>query len=200
MDSDKENGDNTRPNAVVTQTTEESFKSIACYSCRKRKIKCSRLYPTCHNCAQNQQTCAYPVRVTKPGPKIGSIQMNRKRNEEHQPPEQAKKQKTAIPLVASSSVSQQCLLPSPPTQPFSTSLPVQQPLSPSASTPSTTASQLSRDITSLSFILHPSLEPRDQESYNQLNHEPDITTAADDSIISSACSALGVSATEMNQL
>jgi hypothetical protein len=184
---------------MINETTGEAFTSIACYMCRKRKIKCNRLYPTCQNCTQNQQTCTYPRRVTKPGPKIGSIQSNRKRNEELPLPEQAKKPKISGPTVVSSTTLQQSLLPPPPAQAYAPSLPMQQARSPSASTPSTTASHLSRDITSLSFILHPSLEPRDLEPYNELNQSPDIATD-DDSIISSACSALGVGATEMNQL
>lgn len=186
-----------RPMAMIDEATGEMFTSIACYVCRKRKVKCNRLYPTCSNCSQTQQTCTYPRRVTRPGPKIGTVQSNRKRNGDLDAPAQSKKVKPTARMTTSGTTLQQSI-PLPLLAPAHAASISQQPLSPSASTSSTTASHLSRDITSLSFILHPSLEPREVEPLNELDKDPDTTD--DNSIISSACFALGVGVTEMHQL
>ncbi|RAQ58999.1 hypothetical protein COH20_007110 [Aspergillus flavus] len=56
-----------------------SLSDLACQSCRKRKVKCDRTLPRCMVCEQTRQTCNYPLRSMKPGPKIGSSQKKRKR-------------------------------------------------------------------------------------------------------------------------
>ncbi|KAI0076351.1 hypothetical protein K474DRAFT_1574014, partial [Panus rudis PR-1116 ss-1] len=33
--------------------------SIACYSCRKRKMKCNGMRPVCSNCEKRQLVCDY---------------------------------------------------------------------------------------------------------------------------------------------
>ncbi|KAH7129698.1 fungal-specific transcription factor domain-containing protein [Dactylonectria estremocensis] len=62
---------------------ERGSSTIACHSCRRRKVKCDRQLPRCHVCIQTDQTCKYPLRSLKPGPKIGSIQRSRKRTQAH---------------------------------------------------------------------------------------------------------------------
>lgn len=197
MALDHEQAADLRPPTMVDETTGDAVTMIACYMCRKRKIKCNRIYPECSNCTQTQQTCTYPTRVTRPGPKIGSTQNSRKRTSEVlQDAEPAKRATvvsvTAAPSSVSSNVQQ---LPQPSVCPNI----VQQPLSPSASTHSTTASHPSRDITSLSFILHPSLEPREHDPQSDAVVDMD-STRDNDSVITSACCVLGVGVTEMNQL
>ena len=56
-----------------------SRSSIACQICRKRKIKCGRELPQCTLCKQSLQNCVYPEKALRPGPKIGSTQIPRKR-------------------------------------------------------------------------------------------------------------------------
>ncbi|OJJ05915.1 hypothetical protein ASPVEDRAFT_45359 [Aspergillus versicolor CBS 583.65] len=52
---------------------------IACYSCRRRKVKCDRQRPQCLVCLETSQDCCYPERSLKPGPKLGSSKRPRKR-------------------------------------------------------------------------------------------------------------------------
>ncbi|OAG35792.1 hypothetical protein AYO21_10026 [Fonsecaea monophora] len=56
-----------------------SVSNIACCSCRRRKVKCTREIPQCGICLQTNQACEYPASSTRPGPKIGSTQQARKR-------------------------------------------------------------------------------------------------------------------------
>lgn len=195
----QDSGVDTRPLFMVDEASGEMFTSIACYVCRKRKVKCNRLYPTCLNCAQTQQPCTYPRRVSRPGPRIGTVQNTRKRNVDVDPAGQPKKTKTSAPTTTYNTTSQQPITLPPPAPTHAPSLSVQQPLSPSVSTSSTSASHLSRDITSLSFILHPSLEPREAEPHVEVDRDLDGRTD-NDSIMISACSALGVDVTELHQL
>lgn len=55
------------------ETSRKNLSKIACYSCRDRKVKCSRELPTCSNCRCYQQSCAYPSGLLKPGPKPGTV-------------------------------------------------------------------------------------------------------------------------------
>jgi hypothetical protein len=56
-----------------------SRSTPACNLCRRRKIRCSRELPRCAICEQTSQQCAYPERISKPGPKLGSTQVGRRR-------------------------------------------------------------------------------------------------------------------------
>ncbi|PTB35000.1 hypothetical protein M441DRAFT_205667 [Trichoderma asperellum CBS 433.97] len=53
--------------------------SIACQSCRRRKVKCDRELPSCQVCLGTLQSCQYPARHLKPGPKIGTLQRRKRR-------------------------------------------------------------------------------------------------------------------------
>lgn len=52
---------------------------LACESCRRRKAKCDRTLPCCVLCGKTSQTCTYPSKRLKPGPKVGISQQGRKR-------------------------------------------------------------------------------------------------------------------------
>lgn len=206
MAAGQDHGVDLQPPTMVDEITGEAVTMIACYMCRKRKIRCNRLYPECANCSQTQQTCKYPTRVSRPGPKIGSTQVARKRNPEAQDAEQPVKKTKPVsskPAVPSTNASHQPLSASGPVPAQGPPPPppalMQPPISPSASISPSITSNPSRDITSLSFILHPSLEPREPDLRSEVVTNTDGGTD-DGSIISSACYALGVGATEMNQL
>ncbi|KAL9487776.1 hypothetical protein ACSS6W_000053 [Trichoderma asperelloides] len=46
--------------------------AVACYTCRRRKMKCSRDRPSCSSCMSVGSACSYPHSTRKPGPKPGS--------------------------------------------------------------------------------------------------------------------------------
>ncbi|PON28861.1 hypothetical protein TGAM01_v201969 [Trichoderma gamsii] len=50
-----------------------STTSVACYTCRRRKMRCSRDRPSCSSCLSLGSACSYPHSTRKPGPKPGSI-------------------------------------------------------------------------------------------------------------------------------
>jgi hypothetical protein len=56
----------------------QGWSGIACFLCRKRKIRCSKDLPRCRLCKHSDLRCEYPERARKPGPKIGSSQKIRR--------------------------------------------------------------------------------------------------------------------------
>jgi hypothetical protein len=60
-----------------------SVRKIACRSCRARKVRCGRELPQCFNCLSHDQTCVYPPRSLKPGPKLGTIHKRRRLEDHH---------------------------------------------------------------------------------------------------------------------
>ncbi|KAF2495551.1 hypothetical protein BU16DRAFT_527352 [Lophium mytilinum] len=68
-----------RPTPVFLGSPPTDRATLACQPCRRRKAKCDRLLPSCNVCARTLQTCIYPAKRLKPGPKIGSTQRGRKR-------------------------------------------------------------------------------------------------------------------------
>jgi hypothetical protein len=73
---------------IMNEETGELCSSLACHVCKKRKIKCGRELPQCRLCEQSAQTCTYPHRALRPGPKLGSTQQGRKRRRESQLPQE----------------------------------------------------------------------------------------------------------------
>lgn len=65
---------------------------IACHSCRTRKVRCSRDLPSCADCQTCGQTCTYPSRILRPGPKAGSVHKRRRVSVEAQAQSQAQSQ------------------------------------------------------------------------------------------------------------
>ncbi|XTI90072.1 hypothetical protein V2W45_621667 [Cenococcum geophilum] len=47
-----------------------SRPTLACFTCKRRKIRCDRSLPSCSLCVKTLQQCKYPLTPQKPGPKI----------------------------------------------------------------------------------------------------------------------------------
>jgi len=63
---------------IHNDLSEESGQSsFACSHCRKQKVKCDRLLPSCANCNKSSRPCSYPLTVQKPGPKAGTTRRPR---------------------------------------------------------------------------------------------------------------------------
>ncbi|KAH8601818.1 hypothetical protein B0O99DRAFT_680934 [Bisporella sp. PMI_857] len=58
---------------LVRNTPEAGESALSCQRCRKRKIKCDRVLPSCKTCIDREATCCYPETAQKPGPKAGTI-------------------------------------------------------------------------------------------------------------------------------
>ncbi|KAL7919983.1 hypothetical protein ACQKWADRAFT_299826 [Trichoderma austrokoningii] len=48
-----------------------SSTPVACFTCRRRKMRCSRDRPSCSSCITLGSACSYPHSTKKPGPKPG---------------------------------------------------------------------------------------------------------------------------------
>lgn len=48
---------------------EKAEKTISCVSCRRRKLKCDRVKPSCATCLRAKQSCEYPERKRTVGSK-----------------------------------------------------------------------------------------------------------------------------------
>lgn len=51
---------------------ESGQSSFACTHCRRQKVKCDRVLPSCGHCSKAARRCDYPLTVQKPGPKAGT--------------------------------------------------------------------------------------------------------------------------------
>lgn len=60
--------DNVPDNASVPKP-----KRLACMICRKRKLKCDGLRPSCSTCSRLGHSCAYDEQRRKSGPKRGYV-------------------------------------------------------------------------------------------------------------------------------
>lgn len=65
--------------AVDSSTGDGKLSLLACYSCKRRKVKCNRALPVCSLCDKVGATCEYPTHAEKPGPKAGTPQKNKRR-------------------------------------------------------------------------------------------------------------------------
>lgn len=63
-----ENASSAGPNANVPKP-----KRLACMICRKRKLKCDGVKPSCSTCARLGHSCAYDEVRKKSGPKRGYV-------------------------------------------------------------------------------------------------------------------------------
>jgi hypothetical protein len=52
---------------------------LSCHSCRKRKVRCDRIIPSCSMCIKSLHPCTYHPAPLKPGPKPGVSRLSRKR-------------------------------------------------------------------------------------------------------------------------
>lgn len=44
---------------TVPRQIHRNRASYSCHSCRRRKVKCDQVHPTCANCAKHNETCTY---------------------------------------------------------------------------------------------------------------------------------------------
>ena len=64
--------EDTNPQVESTTTTSDGKppeKTISCTSCRKRKLKCDRVKPSCGTCSRLRHDCEYPERRRNLGSK-----------------------------------------------------------------------------------------------------------------------------------
>ncbi|KAF2768267.1 hypothetical protein EJ03DRAFT_123177 [Teratosphaeria nubilosa] len=163
-------------NTTITMTEDGQMRStIACRVCRKRKTKCGRELPQCNLCGQSGQQCEYPCEVRRPGPKIGSTQVPRKRNASTSVASRPVNKTPRLSVERTSRIS-----PPPPPPPVD----VVQPISPAPSLSAPSPSMLS-----LSFILHPS---HDSCSPHHSPPEAETNSESQEDHIEAACLALGV--------
>ncbi|KAK4671665.1 hypothetical protein QC764_607830 [Podospora pseudoanserina] len=60
--------------------SDASAAKLACYACKRRKVKCDRQLPVCSLCQKLSGQCEYPTHAEKPGPKTGGpLQGNKRR-------------------------------------------------------------------------------------------------------------------------
>lgn len=62
-------GDDVIHNVLSEESGQSSF---ACTHCRRQKVKCDRILPSCGHCSKASRRCDYPLTVQKPGPKAGT--------------------------------------------------------------------------------------------------------------------------------
>lgn len=68
--------DNATANDQDTNNDNASkVKRIACVLCRKRKLRCDGLRPTCSTCKRLSHDCAYDEVRKKSGPKRGYVKL-----------------------------------------------------------------------------------------------------------------------------
>jgi len=154
-------------NIARNEETGEIRSILACHLCRRRKIKCTRELPCCAICEQTSQQCAYPERMSKPGPKLGSTQILRKRKHDSL----KHRQEHASPTRDGSRA-----------QDYS---------SPSSPLRSTFTTARSNNIQSLSFIVHPSHESCSPEVPS---NSMTVGREADDEqpLLTSSCFSMGI--------
>ena len=69
------NGDDsiTMHDAAPDNSSVPKPKRLACMICRKRKLKCDGLRPSCSTCSRLGHACAYDEQRRKSGPKRGYV-------------------------------------------------------------------------------------------------------------------------------
>jgi len=128
----------------VKPASPEQISRISCHGCRKRKVKCNRELPSCSICRQSSQRCSYPKRILKPGPKIGSTNTACKRKRAGNHESHRREFRGAQSITSEESIQKEH-----PQIPES---------GPTSSGVSSKSLRHSKDIQSLSFIIHPSHE------------------------------------------
>ncbi|RDL38598.1 uncharacterized protein BP5553_02938 [Venustampulla echinocandica] len=175
-------------NATMDEETGELRSNIACYVCRKRKIKCGREIPHCSICEQSSQSCYYPGRAARPGPKIGSTQNGRKRQRDSSNLEKGNskpsKRHAVEPLEGAKNENTEV---------------GGDYTSPNHSVTSTTSYKQVKDMQSLSFIIHPSHECCSPEEEQAQVHTPD-PPSNEEPMLTATCYALDISPDIMNRL
>jgi Fungal Zn(2)-Cys(6) binuclear cluster domain len=171
-------------NISMVEETGEPHSTIACHVCRKRKIKCGRELPRCAMCEQSSQECAYPQRAARPGPKIGSSQLKRKRNHERNYSNSNRRQSQNYREDESSENAKAATAPS----------------SPNPSETSGASYERAKTIQSLSFIIHPSHESCSPEDVQTRTPQVAQAPSKGETAVTAICSALSISPDLMNRL
>lgn len=72
--SDDADGDEAAPQQEIPDNASvPKPKRLACMICRKRKLKCDGVRPSCSTCSRLGHTCAYDEQRRKSGPKRGYV-------------------------------------------------------------------------------------------------------------------------------
>ena len=61
------------PDAAPDNTGVSKTRRLACMICRKRKLKCDGVRPSCSTCSRLGHSCAYDEQRRKSGPKRGYV-------------------------------------------------------------------------------------------------------------------------------
>lgn|SRR5690554_1265405 len=76
---------NTRPREAADNASVPKPKRLACTICRRRKLKCDGVRPSCSTCSRLGHTCSYDDVRRKSGPKRGYVKALEERLSEKQP-------------------------------------------------------------------------------------------------------------------
>ncbi|KAH6999323.1 fungal-specific transcription factor domain-containing protein [Ilyonectria destructans] len=189
-----------------TPEQEEEAKrksSITCHSCRRRKVKCNRELPYCQVCVDSGQTCEYPDRHLKPGPKIGALVFGSRAHLQSGRIETVNLRRDADGdrggQYSQGDVEQM-------------SIPDRQTGPPSFEKTSNASTTLRDDeqcrgrrgsqlnINDLSFILHPSHEASTPEKSQSAASVVEVVATEDESLYQKACFQLGLSEQAMEKI
>ena len=61
------------PDPILDNSSVPKPKRLACVICRKRKLKCDGVRPSCSTCSRLGHACAYDEQRRKSGPKRGYV-------------------------------------------------------------------------------------------------------------------------------
>ncbi|KAG0044336.1 hypothetical protein BGZ83_010430 [Gryganskiella cystojenkinii] len=78
-DHDEQDQDQEQNQDESNSTVKRKRLTLACSNCRRKKIKCDGVKPTCANCAKLGVECAYLPSMKKRGPRQGYIELLEKR-------------------------------------------------------------------------------------------------------------------------
>ncbi|KIW31790.1 uncharacterized protein PV07_03382 [Cladophialophora immunda] len=160
--------------------------TLACYMCRKRKIKCGRELPHCMICKETSQECIYPTKPMRPGPKIGSTHATaQKRQLGRESQEKSAQERRNVRIE--------------PRRTTQTST-IDDYSSPS-SVPSQSSQKASRpdNVQSLSFVLHPTVGNCSPDQTDATQYFEDTDSGYTDALMTS-CKSLGLTLLQLNTL
>lgn len=70
-------------NSILDNSSIPKPKRLACMICRKRKLKCDGVRPSCSTCSRLGHMCAYDEQRRKSGPKRGYVKALEERLSTH---------------------------------------------------------------------------------------------------------------------
>lgn len=179
---------------------------LACFICRKRKVKCGREWPHCDICKETSQQCTYPSKAMRPGPKIGSTHATSQKRQckasgfvhrfcsslTNSSVERTSREKSPAQQRHIRIQLQEPGVNTAPGSPNSGS-----PASPAQSLPSQSPQQA--NMRSLSFAIHPCFD-RCSPDRTEAVQESDITDCRYVDALMVSCNCLGLTLLQLNQL